>query len=169
MTWPGSSGVLAISSSFSPSWKLMEYWCNWVCVDDHRRIKHRALFWSNQLRNQANACTILSSLWTSQRRVSLEKVALINKTEHCWRQPKKDTHENLTTTPLSYINDASVDLNKVCLHVTYLFLKELHIASDVFLLALLSHENLQSLPEVVWKVFSPESTPLVIQQSPLPT
>ena len=30
-----SSGVLAISSTFSPSWILMEYWCtdNWVYVD----------------------------------------------------------------------------------------------------------------------------------------
>ena len=27
------------------------------------------------------------------------------------------------------MDDASVDLNEVCLHVTYLFLKELHIAS----------------------------------------
>ena len=31
-----------------------------------------------------------------------------------------------------------------------------------------AHENLHSLPEVVSRVFSPESTPLVIQQSPLP-
>ena len=36
-----------------------------------------------------------------------------------------------------------------------------------FPLALLSDENLHSLPEVGWKVFSPESTPLVIRQSPL--
>ena len=36
-------------------------------------------------------------------------------------------------TPFSYINDASVDLNKVCLHITYLFLKELVFVSDVFL------------------------------------
>ena len=39
--------------------------------------------------------------------------------------------------------------------------------SNVFLLALLSHENLHLLPIVVSSVFSPESTPLVIQQSPL--
>ena len=47
------------------------------------------------------------------------------------------------------------------------FLKELVFVSEVFLLALLSHENLHSLPEVVSRVFSPESTPLVIQQFPL--
>ena len=70
-------------------------------------------------------------------------------------------------TPFSFINDTSVDLNEVCLHITYLFLKELVFVSVVFLLALLSHENLHSLPEVVSRVFSPESTPLVIQQSPL--
>ena len=48
---------------------------------------------------------------------------------------EKTPRKNLTTTPFSYINNASVDLNKNCLHVTYLFLKELVIASDVFLLA----------------------------------
>ena len=47
------------------------------------------------------------------------------------------------------------------------YLKELVFAIAFFLLALLSHENLHSLPEVVSRVFSPESTPLVIQQSPL--
>ena len=73
----------------------------------------------------------------------------------------------MTATPFSYINDASVDLNEVCLHITYLFLKELVFVSDVFLLALLSHENLHSLPEVESRVFSLESTPLVIQQSSL--
>ena len=75
----------------------------------------------------------------------------------------------MTATPFSYINDTSVDLNEVCLHITCLFLKELAFVSDVFLLALLSHENinLHSLQEVVSTVFSPESTPLVIQQSPL--
>ena len=46
-------------------------------------------------------------------------------------------------------NLAVKGLNEVCLHRTYLFLKELVIVSDVFLLALLSHENLHSLPEVV--------------------
>ena len=66
----------------------------------------------------------------------------------------------------SYINDASVDLKEVCLHITYLFLKELVFVNDVFLLALLSHENLHSLPELVSRLFSPELTPLVIQQSP---
>ena len=71
----------------------------------------------------------------------------------------------MAATPFSYINDASVDFNKVCLHITYLFLKELVFVSDVFLLALLSHENLHSLPEMVSRVFSPESTPLVIHQS----
>ena len=69
--------------------------------------------------------------------------------------------------PFSYINDASDDSNEVCLHITYLFLKALVFVSNVFLLALLSHENLHSLPIVVSSVFSPESTPLVIQQSPL--
>ena len=77
----------------------------------------------------------------------------------------------MTATPFSYINNAFDDLNEVCLHITYLFLKELVFVSDVFLLALLFHENLHSLPEVVRvsRVFSPESTPLVIQQvsSPL--
>ena len=92
---------------------------------------------------------------------------MINKTEHCWRQPRKDTKKNLTATPFSYINDASDDSNEVCLHITYLFLKALVFVSNVFLLALLSHENLHSLPIVVSSVFSPESTPLVIQQSPL--
>ena len=73
----------------------------------------------------------------------------------------------MTATPFSYINDASVDLNEVCLQITYLFPKELVFVSDVFLLALLSDEKLHSLPEVVSRVFSPESTPLVIQLSPL--
>ena len=73
----------------------------------------------------------------------------------------------MTATPFSYINDASDDSNEVCLHITYLFLKALVFVSNVFLLALLSHENLHSLPIVVSSVFSPESTPLVIQQSPL--
>ena len=120
-----SSGVLAISSTFSPSWILMAYWCtgNWVYVK--RLIKHGALFWRNRLRNQANACTILSSLWTPQCHGSLELAVLINKTEHCWRQPKKGTQEKL---------DASVDLNEVCLHITYLLLKELVFVSDVLLL-----------------------------------
>ena len=63
--------------------------------------------------------------------------------------------------PFSYINDTSVDLNEVCLHITYLFLKELVFVIAVFLLALLSHENLDSFPEVVSRVFSPESTPLL--------
>ena len=73
----------------------------------------------------------------------------------------------MRATPFSWINNVSVDLNEVCLHITYLFLKELVFVSDVFLLALLSHENLHSLLEVVSRVFSPKSTPLVIQQSPL--
>ena len=73
----------------------------------------------------------------------------------------------MTATPFSYINDASDDSNEVCLHITYLFLKALVFVSNVFLLALLSHENLHPLPIVVSSVFSPESTPLVIQQSPL--
>ena len=77
--------------------------------------------------------------------------------------PEKTLRKNLTATPFSYINGASVDLNKVCLHVTYLFLKELAFVSDVFVLALLSHENLHPLPEVVSRVFSPESTPLIQQ------
>ena len=64
----------------------------------------------------------------------------------------------MTATPFSYINDASVDLNEVCLHITYLFLKELVFVSDVFLLALLSHENLHSLPEVVSRDFSPTAS-----------
>ena len=75
--------------------------------------------------------------------------------------PEKTLRKNLTATPFSYINDASVDLNEVCLHITYLFLKELAFVSDVFVLALLSHENLHSLPEVVSRVFSPESTPVM--------
>ena len=50
----------------------------------------------------------------------------------------------MTVTPFSYINIASVDLNKVCLHISYLFLKELVFVSDVFLLALFTHENLHS-------------------------
>ena len=54
--------------------------------------------------------------------------------------------------PFSNINNASVDLNEVGLHITYLFLEKLVIASDVFsgivfLLALLSYENVHSLPE----------------------
>ena len=48
--------------------------------------------------------------------------------------------------PFSNINNASVDLNEVCLHITYLFLEKLVIVSDVFsaivfLLALLSCEK----------------------------
>ena len=81
--------------------------------------------------------------------------------------PEKTLRKNLTATPFSYINDASVNLNEVCLHITYLFLKELVFVIAVFLLALLSHEYLHSFPEVVSRVFSPESTPLVIQRSPL--
>ena len=69
--------------------------------------------------------------------------------------------------PFSYVNDASDDSNEVCLHITYLFLKALVFVSHVFLLALLSHENLHSLPTVVSSVFSPESTPRGTQQSPL--
>ena len=67
-----------------------------------------------------------------------------------------------------WLNLAVKRSNEVCLHINYLFLKELAIVSDVFLLALLSLKNLHSLPEVVWRVFSRESTPLVIQQSLLP-
>ena len=83
--------------------------------------------------------------------------------------PEKTLRKNLTATPFSYINDASVDLNEVRLHITYnyLFLKELVFVIAGFLLALLSHENLHSFPLVVSRDFSPESTPLVIQQSPL--
>ena len=45
--------------------------------------------------------------------------------------------------PFSYINDASVDFNEVCLHITWLFFKELVFISDVcFSPHLLSHENL---------------------------
>ena len=78
-----------------------------------------------------------------------------------------DTKKNLTATPFSYINNASDNSNEVCLHITHLFLKALVFVSNVFLLPLLSHDNLHSLPIVVSSVFSPESTPLVIQQSPL--
>ena len=48
-----------------------------------------------------------------------------------------------------WLNLAVNGLKEVRLHITYLFLKQLVIVSDVFLLALLSHENLHSLPEVV--------------------
>ena len=48
-----------------------------------------------------------------------------------------------------WLNLAVKGLNEVRLHVTYLLLKQLVIVSDVFLPALLSHENLHSLPEVV--------------------
>ena len=66
--------------------------------------------------------------------------------------PEKTPRNNLTTMPFNYINNASVDLNEVGLHITYLFLEKLVIASDVFsaivfLLALLSYENVHSLPE----------------------
>ena len=37
--------------------------------------------------------------------------------------------------PFSYITDASVDFNEVCLHITCVFFKELVFISDVFLLA----------------------------------
>ena len=69
--------------------------------------------------------------------------------------------------PFSYINDASVPLNEVCLHITYLFHKELVFVTDVFLLVLLSNQNFHSSREVASRVFSPESTPLVIIKSPL--
>ena len=66
--------------------------------------------------------------------------------------------------PFSYINDASVNLNEViCLHIMY----NVVFVSDIFLLTFLSHENLHLLPEVVSRIFSSESSPLVIQQSPL--
>ena len=58
-------------------------------------------------------------------------------------------------------------MKSVSVHIIYLFLKELVFVIAVFLLALLSHENLHLLSEVVSRVFAPESTPLVIQQSPL--
>ena len=45
--------------------------------------------------------------------------------------PEKTLRKNLMATPFSYINDASVDLNEVCLHISYLFLKELVFVSDV--------------------------------------
>ena len=48
-----------------------------------------------------------------------------------------------------WLNLAVKGLKEVRLHITYLFLKQLVIVSDVFLLALLSHENLHSLPEGV--------------------
>ena len=48
-----------------------------------------------------------------------------------------------------WLNLAVKGLKEVRLHITYLFLKQLVIVSDVFLLALLSHENLHSLLEVV--------------------
>ena len=48
-----------------------------------------------------------------------------------------------------WLNLAVKGLKEVRLHITYLFLKQLVIVSEVFLLALLSHENLHSLPEVV--------------------
>ena len=48
-----------------------------------------------------------------------------------------------------WLNLVVKGLKEVRLHITYLFLKQLVIVSDVFLLALLSHENLHSLPEVV--------------------
>ena len=37
-----SSGVIAISSTFSPSWMLMAYCCNWVCVEV-RTLRWRGL------------------------------------------------------------------------------------------------------------------------------
>ena len=37
-----SPGVLAISLTFSPSWMLMAYCCNWVCVDV-RTLRWRGL------------------------------------------------------------------------------------------------------------------------------
>ena len=60
--------------------------------------------------------------------------------------PEKTRRNNLTTMPFNYINNASVYLNEVCLHITYLFIKELVIVSDVFsaivfLLTLLSCEK----------------------------
>ena len=78
-----------------------------------------------------------------------------------------DTATTLTATPFSYINDASANLNEVCLHITYLFLKELVFVIAVFLLALLSHENLHSFPEVVEESIPVKRLLIVIQQSPL--
>ena len=86
---------------------------------------------------------------------------MINKLNAVEDNPEKTLRKNLMAMPFSYINDTSVDLNEVCLHITYLFLKELVFVIAVFLLALLSHENLDSFPEVVSRVFSPESTPLL--------
>ena len=61
---------------------------------------------------------------------------------------------------------------EVCLHMIYLFVFKRDykylvndVSAIVFLLALLSHESLPSLHEVVFKVFSLESTPLVMQLS----
>ena len=55
--------------------------------------------------------------------------------------PEKTLRKNLTATPFSYMNNTSVDLNELCLHITFLFLEELVFVSDVFLLTLLSHEK----------------------------
>ena len=140
-TWPtpDMTTVLVFSNKFNFFAKLnTDRWNTGVPVIEFtltsvlllkRLIKHGALFWCNQLRNQANACTILSSLWNPQCHGS-----------------EKTLRKNLTATPFSYINDASVYLNEVCLHITYLFLKELVFVIAVFLLALLSHENLDFFP-----------------------
>ena len=45
------------------------------------------------------------------------KVVLINKTEHCWTQPREDTQEKLDGDAFQ-LKDASVDLNEVCLQIT---------------------------------------------------
>ena len=71
---------------------------------------------------------------------------------------------------LSYINNASVDLNEVCLHVTYLFLKELDITSDFFLLSLLyvSCEFAFIAGSGMKSLFTGIDFSSHIQQSPLP-
>ena len=48
-------------------------------------------------------------------------------------QKRHPGRENLTTTLFSWINDTSVDLSEVCLHVSYLFLKELVIAIRIYI------------------------------------
>ena len=108
--------------------------------------------------------TVLS-LWTKSYDVTIQIV--LTHVAICFSEFEKMKLWHLVEICF-WLNLAVKRLNEVCLHITYLFLKELATVSDVFLQALLPHESLHSLPEVVWRVFSPESTPLVIQQSLLP-
>ena len=91
------------------------------------------------------------------------------KTEYCWRQPRKHTQKKLDDEAF-LLNERRLCRLKRSLPPYNLPLSKRTNYSQWRLLISYSFsarfaalENLHSLPQVVWRVFSPESTPLVIQ------